>query len=120
MAETIRVRGYREVVRSLNVVSKETRAVVRAALAEAAWPVAADTKSRLSRYQGISLGTIGPAVRVSGVAVTQRARKVTGLRGDFGALQMTRGFLPALDANAEETYRGVELALDELIRSQGF
>lgn len=119
-AGTIRVEGYREVVRALGVVSAETRATVRAALAEAAWPVAADTKSRLSDHRGISLGTIGVAVRTSGVAVTQRAKKVTGLRPDFGALQMVEGFIPALEANREETYAGVELALDALITRSGF
>ena len=116
----IRVEGYREVTRALAKVGSEVKPALTAALKEAAWPVASDSKSRLKRYRQISLQTISPRVTTSGVYVTQRAKKVTGRRGDFGALQMTRGLMPALEANKEETYKGVELALDELIRSAGF
>ena len=115
---TVSVRGYRECIAALGRVSKESRAVLAAALREAAWPVQSDARSRLSEYAGI--GPIGIAVRASGVAVQQRASKVTGQRPDFGALQMTEGFIPALEANREETYAGVELALDALILREGF
>lgn len=121
MAEqTVRVRGYREYVSSLNKVNKGAAKVVRAALREVAKPVAATAKSNLNQYPGISLGTIGPKVTTRGVAVTQRARKVTGLRPDFGSLQMTKGLIPALDEHADEVEAGADHALGILINSSGF
>jgi hypothetical protein len=134
---TIEVRGIAEVLSALGKVNSESKKVLVAALREAAWPVQSDTKSRLhsvthklstepAGYQGLSYDTIGIAVRsgaggfAAGVAVTQRKKKVTGRRGDFGALQMERGFIPALEANREETYKGVELAFDTLITESGF
>lgn len=116
----IHVTGYREVIAALGRVSNESRPVLIGALKEAAWPVASDSKSRLKRYQGISLQTITPRVSTRGVFVTQRAKKVTGRRGDFGALQMTKGLMPALEDNREETYLGVELAFAALIKKEGF
>jgi hypothetical protein len=115
---TVRITHYRETVRALKNIDKESAAVVRAALREAAWPVQSDARSRLAKYEGI--GPIGISVSTSGVSVQQKAKKVTGFRPDFGALQMTQGFIPALDANVEETYRGVEIALDLLIVKEGF
>ena len=97
-----------------------TRRAMTAGLREAAWPVQSDTKSRLRRYNDISLDTIGIAVRISGVAVIQRAKKTTGERPDFGALQMRKGFIPALWDNREETERAVGIAFDELVRLSGF
>jgi hypothetical protein len=120
MAGAVQVRGYRELMRSFSIVNAEIPKATRAALREAAWPVQSDTRSKLRRYRGASLDTIGVAVRARGVAVTQRKKKVTGKRPDFGALQMRKGFIPALEENKEEVYAGVELALDELIRSAGF
>ena len=55
-------------------------------------------------------------VRQSGVAVQQSLRKTTGKRPDYGALQMRRALLPALDANEAETMQKVEAALDDVIR----
>jgi hypothetical protein len=54
------------------------------------------------------------------VFVRQQARKVTGLRGDFGAVQMRNAFEPALDENAHRIGRDVEDALDRWINSAGF
>lgn len=117
---TIRLHGYRETMLALRNVDRGTRLAVTAGLREAAWPVQSDIKSRLRRYNDISLDTIGIAVRLSGVAVTQRKKKVTGERPDFGALQMRKGFIPALWDNAGETERAVGIAFDELVHLSGF
>lgn len=118
MSETIRLHGYRECMKALTKVDDDTKKVVREALREAAWPVQADTRARIAKYTGV--GPVGISVRQRGVSVEQRKGKVTGQRPDFGALQMRKGFIPALEQNVEETVLGVELAIDLLIARAGF
>lgn len=105
-------------MKALARIDKDAQGTVRDALREAAWPVAADTKSRLAEYRDV--GPVGISVRQRGVSVEQRKGKTTGKRPDFGALQMTEAFIPALNDNVEETYRGVEIAFDVLVASAGF
>jgi hypothetical protein len=119
-AETVRVRGLRETVRALDKINRDAKRVVLAELAMAAEPIAQQARANISRYQGASLNTIRPRAGVGGAYVTQSARKVTGLRGDFGALQMTRGLMPALEDHADEIVPRLERALDRLASSQGF
>jgi hypothetical protein len=117
---TVRIRGLRELNRSLNKINKEAARTVRNAIKEAAEPVAAAARSKLSRFQGASVGTIAPRASVKGAFVTQRARKVTGLRPDFGRLQMTEVLVPALEEHRDEVLDRVEDALDRLGREAGF
>ena len=114
----IRVKGYRECARALNVVNRDAKKVLFAGLRSAAEPIAVDTRGRLSKYQGISLGTIKPAARIKGVAIVQRAKKVTGLRPDFGALQMRKGLIPAVQEAEPDIYDRVEAAFEALIREE--
>lgn len=93
---------------------------LQAGLKSAAEPVAREARSLVSQWQGAKVSTIGPRVVARGVFVTQRARTVTGLRGDFGALQMTRALIPALEHNVNEVERGAERALDSVLRVGGF
>ena len=117
---SVRLHGYRETMRALRKCEKGARDAWKDAFKEVARPIAEEAQSRLARYQGISLGTIGPRVVTSGVFVTQRAKKRTGLRGDFGSLQMRVGLLPALEANEGKIDKAVEKALDDLTDSAGF
>ena len=118
MSDTIQLHGYRECMAALKLIDKEAQRTVRDALREAAWPVAADTKSRLAEYRDV--GPVGISVRARGVSVEQRQGKTTGKRPDFGALQMTEAFIPALHDNEAETLRGVEIAFDALTAVAGF
>jgi hypothetical protein len=120
MAARVSVRGYRETVRALDTINRDAKKAVLRSLALAAEPVAADARQKLGRYAGASLTTIRPRATVRGVFVTQMKRKVTGLRGDFGSIQMREGLLPALDENEGKIIVEVELALDRLGASQGF
>lgn len=120
MNTTVRVKGLRELQRSLSKVNKGVAKEVRDALKEAAEPVVSEAKAKLSAYPGASVGTIGPRVSVRSVFVTQRARKVSGLRSDFGRLQMTDVLEPALEENRGQVLDEVEDALDRLGRSEGF
>lgn len=119
-AATVRVKGLRELMRALNKVNKEAAKTVRAELIKAATPIAVSARSKISRYAGASTSTIGPRASVKGAFVTQRASKVTGVRGDFGVLQMRVGLEPALEEREDETVLAVEQALDRLGVRAGF
>jgi hypothetical protein len=120
MAEALRVNGLRETVRALDKVNRDTKKVVLAELAATAEPMAADARQLLSRYQGASLATIKPRASIRGVFITQGARKVTGDRPDFGALEMTKGLIPAVEGRADELVPRLERALDILGTREGF
>jgi hypothetical protein len=112
----VRVRGVREVVRAFRQLDRDAGKAVQARLAKAADPVAQSARDKLTRYRGASLGTIRPRATATGrVFVTQRARKRTGKRGDFGALQMTHGLMPALEEHRPDVIRELEHALDDLV-----
>ena len=51
------------------------------------------------------------------VVVEQRRRKTTGLRGDYGVLQMQRALIPALADNNDRVVRSVNDSLDRLSRA---
>lgn len=116
----LHVTGLREVNRALNGVDKGTAKAMRDGFKHAAEPVASDARSRLSRYRGISLGTIRPRVSSSGVFIRQGRGKRTGKRPDFGSLQMRQGLIPAAEHGAPEFEHAIERSLDGLIRGEGF
>lgn len=118
--ETIRVVGLRETLRALNKCEKGLRKEVLLAGKVAAEPVAAAAREKLGRYAGASVSTVRPRSGARGAFVTQGARKVTGLRGDFGALQMTHVLMPALEEQREVVITIYERGLDRLITSAGF
>jgi hypothetical protein len=121
MAEqTIRVRGYRETARALQRVNKGAKAALYTGLKEAANPIAEDARSRLAGYTGMKTSTIRPRANLRGVYVTQGARKTTGLRPDFGSLQMRQGLLPALYSRQDDIVDRVETAFLVLTKLQGF
>jgi len=68
--------------------------------------------------EGARRGTAsGYRVSVSGrgVFVRQSRRKTTGLRPDFGALQLREALEPALERNESQVFREVERAIDRTI-----
>lgn len=115
-AETIRVKGYKEAARALGRVNKDAKLALFKGLRDAAEPIAQDARSRLARYQGLQTSTIRPSARVTGVFVVQRAKKRTGLRPDFGSLQMRAGLIPALAEHGDDIIDEVEDAFAALIR----
>jgi hypothetical protein len=119
-APKVRVEGLQAVYRGLAAIDRDAYKELRLSLIAAAEPVAASARDKISRYQGASLGTIKPRASVRGAFVTQRAKKVTGKRPDFGALQMTRGMIPALDEHEDEIHAAAEAVQDLLIARHGF
>ena len=120
MSGAVRVHGLMELNRAFKKIDSEIGTVLRADLLHAAQPVAESAKGKIGRYQGASLGTIVPKVLSRSVFVYQNARKVTGLRGDYGALQMRKGLEPALEENTERIVASVNLAIDRLAAHAGF
>lgn len=116
----VRITGLRETQRAFRRMSGGLDAILREHLKQTAEPIAREARSLVGQWSGAKTSTIGPRVVQRGVFVTQRARTVTGLRGDFGALQMTRAMIPALEHNIEAVERGAEEALDVIENIGGF
>jgi hypothetical protein len=117
-AGTVRVKGLREVDRAFRKTDKESSKALRAGLLEAARPVAATARDKIGQYGGANVTAIRPRAVARGAFVTQGARKVTGLRGDFGALQMRR-LGEALDENQAEVLEKAERVIDLLAEHNG-
>jgi hypothetical protein len=118
-AGTVKINGLNELLRSLNKIQRGAHKQVLGGLMLAAEPVRTSWVGKIDRYRGVSSSTITPKMTTKGVFITQRARKTTGKRGDFGAIQMRLG-LVALFEEADNTTKAVEKALDELTEEAGF
>lgn len=111
---TLKVRGYREFLRAVASMDKETKKEVRAAFRQAAQAVRVDATRRFSEYDERSAKGYRIIVRQRGVAVEQRYRKTTGKHPEFGPLQMRKALLPAAVAKAKVVEREMERALDRV------
>jgi hypothetical protein len=122
--EHIVVEGYTQLDWAFRKVSKEvdpqSSARMRGEFKAAAEPVASSAREKISRFEGASLATIHPVATARGIFVVQDARKVSGLRGDFGNLQLRTGLEPALEENKELVLRRIEHALDRVGLEAGF
>jgi hypothetical protein len=116
-AGTVRVRGLSELQRDLGKVSRAAEHSVRDGMKKAAEPVLQAAREKEGKWRGSKPGSIGIRATRRSVFVTQRARKVTGRRADFGALQYREAFVPALEENEHLVSREVERALDHLLDS---
>lgn len=116
MAEaTVNVRGLKELQRDLRKANGEVAKQVRDELRAAAEPVRAQAQTLFSGVDERSASGYRVAVRARGVAVEQKLRRSTGLRPDFGQLQMRRALIPALEAKTADVEKGLLDMLDRLI-----
>lgn len=115
-SSTVRVKGLRETVRAFNKLDRGITRQLQKELKKEAQPVVSSAQAKIGRYQGARAASIGPRAAGGSVFVTQRAKKVTGQRPDFGALQMRR-MLEALDENRDRVVDGIEDALDRFINA---
>jgi len=111
---SLRVHGLREFMRATAKADKETKKVVREKLREAGDVVREDAANRLARIDSYSASKLRTRAKVGGVFVEQSLRKVTGLRPDYGQLQMRKALEPAVEAKAGEVEQRLEKAVDEL------
>ncbi len=119
MNATVRVYGIQEVNKAFRQIDKSLAGQLGADLKEAAAPVVAAAKGK-EKWRGASINTIVSRRTGLRVFVYQNAPKVTGKRGDYGALQMRQALEPALDENADEVYSHVERVLDRYANEAGF
>jgi len=112
--QTLVVSGMADFLKATDLAPKESKRYVRSTFREVGEDVRAESAARFSRYDTRSAGRIRTIVRRRGVSVEQTLRRTTGLRPDFGALQMRTALLPALDANAGELDRKLSEALDRV------
>lgn len=114
MKQTLRVRGLREFQRALAKADKDTKKRVKEKLAEAGEVVRDDAARRFEPINPKSASRYRVSVRQRGIWVQQSLRKTTGLRPDYGGLQMREALLPALEENEEEIVRSFERAIDRI------
>lgn len=108
----VRVIGLREFIRAADRASRDTKRLVRQELARAAEPVREEAERRFKRYNQVSAGGYRVSVRRAGlVYLVQSKRKVTGLRPDYGSLQMREAFIPAGEAKSGEVRNEMEQAV---------
>ncbi len=117
---TIHVHGVREVNRAFRQIDRQLAKEFGGDLKDAAAPVVSSAKGKVTRYQGAKVSTIRARRAGARVYVEQSAKKVTGLRFDFGALQMRTVLIPALDENANQVFDAVEHVLNKYANSAGF
>lgn len=106
------VKGDKELERAFKKLRKDVLRELRSALRKAAEPVRAEAASLFSSYDPRSAGGYKIRVRQRGVAVQQTIGRTTGLRPDFGSLQMRSALLPALKDKQEEVVTAVNLMID--------
>ena len=116
-AASVRIHGLRELNRALTNLERKD---LGKELKEAAEPVVSASREKVTRFRGSSPGTIRAKRTGLRVFVEQSKAKVTGKRGDFGALQMRTALEPALQENENEVFRNVEQALNRWGREEGF
>lgn len=119
-AGSVKVKGLRELQRDFRAISKEASKEVRESLREAAEPVRQEAQSLFSGVDARSAAGYKVRVRQRGVAVEQSRRRTTGQHPEYGALQMRRALLPALESRENDVVEGIEKALDRLADRRGF
>jgi hypothetical protein len=117
---TVRVHGLREVNAAFRKVDTSLARQFGDDLKKAAEPVVREVKQKETRWRGASIGTIRARRSGARVYVEQGARKKTGLRPDYGALQMRSALEPALEEQADEVFAEVEHVLDRYANQAGF
>ena len=113
-AETLRVVGYRDVMRAFARADKETKREVRKTFRKVGEAVRLDAAARLAPVSARSAAGYRTSVRQKGVAVQQRLRKTTRKHPEWGSYQMRHALLPAMRGNQARTEKAFEDALDQV------
>lgn len=112
----VRVIGLKELIRDLKAAEAEVAKELRRELKQVGDVVRVDAAGRLAEYDVRSAAGLRVRARGASVFVVQSLRKTTGLRPDWGELQVTRALLPAMADNEGEVYAGAEAALERALR----
>jgi hypothetical protein len=119
-ASSTHLKGWSELRRSLRKVSREAAKEVDDELKHVAEPVRDDAE-RLARDEITNIGEKWSAMRIGararGVYVAPQSRRRGGSpRPNLGILLMKDALIPAVEQNERRIERGVEQALDRLLR----
>lgn len=118
------IEGSNELVRAFGRVDKDLKRGLQRELRGAAQIVAGAAREKLSALNppatGRTITGVRPRLRIGSAYVEQRLGKTTGKRGDWGATQMKRAFLPALSEKTDEVMESVERMLDKAADRNGF
>lgn len=118
---TVRIHGLKELQRAFSKIDRDLNKDIDRELREVGQVVAMDARGRFDRISAASAGGFRPRTRGYGrLVVEQRKRKTTGLRGDYGALQMRLALLPALWSKQNEVVAGLDKMLGRLGGENGF
>ena len=114
-AAQVYVRGLSELVRDFRKLDPALARSVQGEVKDVLEVVASEVRSRASSFAPplVSVSTRG------GRGFVRRTRS-KNLRGDFGALLMTRAYLPAMAAKEEEVVRAFDDMLGNLFDDHGF
>jgi hypothetical protein len=111
---TVRVTGLRELNRAINQADKDQKKILKKRFEKVGDIVKEEGRSRFSGIDAGSAAGFQVKTLVSGVKVQQSRRKTTGKRGDYGALQMSRALIPALDAKQPQVIEELNAALEDV------
>ena len=120
MAQVVSVNGLAEMQRAFRKLDKGITKEIRGELREAGDIVRDDARPRFAGISAKSAAGFRTVVRQRGVAVEQRHGRTTGKRPDFGALQLRRALVPALDAKEGEVVDQLDGMLGRLGGEAGF
>jgi hypothetical protein len=113
--ETIKVKGLSELRRAFKSADEDFSRHLDVELKAIAAMVAAEARRLFMPFYAKTAEGFYPRLRGFGVvSVDQRRRKTTGLRPDYGALQMVEALLPAMVKMEAKVVAGLEALLDEV------
>lgn len=117
-----RVTGYTQLLVALKALPRSVQLALRGEF-RSIGQIVDDKASRrlleLDPQPVKSVAGLKPVVRLRGVEVDQTLRKTTGLRSDWGRIQMRVGLVPALHDSEPEIVAGVAVAMDKAAEEVG-
>jgi hypothetical protein len=117
----VKITNLRQFHRALKDYDEDLKRELEQELKDAADIVRTEARRRFSAIDVRSAAGFRPRVRGFGrVVVEQSRRRTSGLRGDFGSLQMRRALIPAVADNQGRVLEAVEGMLDRIGRQEGF
>jgi hypothetical protein len=111
---TLRVEGYREFLRAIDLADKQQKRDMRNVLRKVGDSVRDAARSHMAGKHAKTAAGYYTVVRQRGIAVEQTKRKTTGVHPEWGSWQMRHILLPSLYAHEDETRDAMERALDEM------
>jgi hypothetical protein len=119
LTDEIVVEGLGELLAALKTTDAALAHELREGLREGGQKVQGRATARFLRYSQRTARGFRTIVRKRGVSVEQSLRKTTGLRPDWGGVQMVDGLIPAAEEELPEVERIVERKVVGLLHRNG-